>query len=182
MYYCPRCESRSLVIESRKLVSGDQTRRLACQNPHCAHRWTERQPGGGPPPKAKTKPRAKGKGRGTGRGALGDDQLRMILERQELNNTQLARILDCTPELVRQVRAGLIYRDRLPRIQRSLSTAQRESCQQCVQWLGYCSLGFPDPLIEGPLFASECSAFAKHGTRPALKQASAETSPAAAAR
>lgn len=182
MHHCPHCETRALVIEIRKLVNGDKRRRLACQNVLCAYRWTVYERFGSPTPKPEPKPKPKRR-RAPGARDLTDEQLLMILQRVDLNNCQLARIMNRSPELIRQVRAGLVYRDRLPQIIRAVETRapdKGQRCEQCNQWLGYCAMGFPDPLIEGTAFANECVTFSLRSKE--VSRASAGTSPAAAAR
>jgi len=182
MHYCPRCETKAYVIEVRKLANGDKRRRLACQNAYCGHRWTEHQCSTDPKP-AKPKAKPKRRRRAPGDLDLSDEQLLMILQQQELNNSELSRMLGCSRELIRQVRAGLVYRDRLPHIRRGVEAPVQDlgrRCEQCNQWLGYCTMGFPDPLIEGTAFANECVTFTQRSE--SLSRASAGTSPAAAAR
>jgi hypothetical protein len=182
MHHCPRCETKARVIEIRKLANGDKRRRLACQNTFCGHRWTahERSNDPVPQPVVKAKPRRR---KAPGEPDLTDEQLLMIFQRVDLNNCQLARILNRSCELICQVRAGLVYRDRLPQIIRAaeaLVPDKGHRCEQCNQWLGYCTMGFPDPLLEGTAFANECVTFSPRGKE--ISRASAETSLAAAAR
>jgi len=182
MHHCPRCETKARVIEVRNRANGDKRRRLECQNIYCRHRWTEHQCSTDPKP---VKPEAKPKRRSRAPGDLNlsDEQLLVIFERQDLNNSELSRMLNCSRELVRQVRAGLVYRDRLPHIRRGVETPAADlgrRCEQCNQWLGYCTMGFPDPLLEGTAFANECVTFSPRGE--GLNWASVGTSPAAAAR
>lgn len=178
MYFCPRCETNARVIECRRLTNGDKRRRIACQNEHCQHRWTDWQRSGN----AKQAPKANVGRRGRPESVnLSDEQLRLILERRDLNNTHLARAFACSRELIRQVRAGLIYRDRLQQIRGGNAASGHLRCENCIQWLGYCSMGFPDPLVEGSAFANECAAFADREPR-APRRAAAARSPAAAAR
>jgi hypothetical protein len=182
MHHCPRCEIRARVIEIRKLVNGDKRRRLECQNTFCGHRWTEHEHSSGPRPhpKARAKPRRR---KAPGDPDLTDEQLLMIIQRSDLSNAHLARTLNRSRELIRQVRAGLVYRDRLPQILRTTEVAVLDKgyrCEQCNQWLGYCAMNFPEPLTEGAFFANECVTFAPRAKE--VSRASAETSPAAVAR
>jgi transcriptional regulator NrdR family protein len=182
MHHCPRCETKARVIEVRRQSNGDKRRRLECQNTFCGHRWTahERSTDPKPKPVAKARPRRR---RAAGEPDLTDEQLLMIFQRVDLNNTQLARIMDRSRELIRQVRAGLVYRDRLPQIVRAAEAPVPDKghrCEQCNQWLGYCTMGFPDPLLEGTAFANECVTFSPRGKE--ISRASAETSLAAVAR
>ena len=62
-------------------------------------------------------------------------------------------------ELIRQIRSGLIYKDLLPNWFRRPFKAGDPTCNQCRFWSDGCSMGFPDPEIEGPRFARDCSVF-----------------------
>jgi transcriptional regulator NrdR family protein len=174
MHHCPRCETKARVIEVRHLSDGGRRRRLACQSVSCGYRWTIRQEPKDPLPPGFSKPRRKGTTAHYDR-PLNDDELLLILERQDLSNVQLGKILGRSRELIRQVRSGKVYADRLVHIPRwsRTSLVEQRSCEQCAQWLGYCSLGHPDPEEEGLRFATDCLDF--------LKRASAGPSPAAAA-
>jgi len=160
MHHCPRCETKACVIEVRRLTTGGRRRRLECQNPSCGYRWTAKEPPSEPLPPGFNKPRRK-PSRARLEARFTDDKLLLILERRDLNNAQLGRILGCSAELVRQVRCGLTYADRLPHVARWSRTGlnQQRTCEECQQWTGRCSLGHPDPEEEGLGFASECLDF-----------------------
>jgi len=174
MHYCPRCETKALIIEVRHTRDGGRRRRLECQNDLCGHRWTIREEPKVPLPPGFSKPRHKGTTARYDR-ELNDDELLLILERKDLSNVQLGKILGRSRELIRQVRSGQVYADRLPQVPRwtRASLAKQRSCEQCAQWLGYCSLGHPDPEEEGLSVATDCLDFLQ------LKKASAGSSPAA---
>jgi hypothetical protein len=156
-FYCPRCETKALVIEVRRLATGGRRRRLECQNPDCAHRWTIREESSEPLPPGFTAPRKRPRRSTPNR--LTDDELLLILERRDLSTGQLSKLLGRTREFFRQVRSGMIYIDQLPHIPRWNSKEQQVTCADCSQWLGYCTLGFPDPETEGIGFANECVSF-----------------------
>lgn len=160
MHHCPRCETKARVIEVRRLTTGGRRRRLECQNPSCGHRWTIREESSEPLPPGFSGPRRK-PSRTRLDAEFTDDELLLILERRDLNNVQLGKLLNCSRELVRQIRCGLVYADRLPHVTRWSRTGlkQQRTCEQCEQWLGYCSLGHPDPEEEGLEFATDCLDF-----------------------
>ena len=75
-------------------------------------------------------------------------------------NPALGRIYGCSPETIRQIRAGQIYRDVLPDGYRPPPGPGDPSCERCQEWRGdHCSMGFPDPIEEGIGFARDCSLF-----------------------
>lgn len=147
---CPSCNSDATkVIESRKTINGSQRRRHKCQA--CDFRWTTHDgvaPGhaGGYPPK------------------ITPDQVRMILLSTEPLSVLALRI-GCARETVRQVRANITHRHVHPEIQRQGQpqvapvVADGLSCYQCQHWADRCTFGYPDPVVEGPSFASDCSMY-----------------------
>ena len=67
-----------------------------------------------------------------------------------------ARIRRCSRENIRQIRAGILYRD----LWDPGLTPGSVSCHGCVHWSdGGCTLGFADPITRGPGFARECAAY-----------------------
>jgi len=160
MHHCPRCEAKARIIEVRRLTTGGRRRRLECQNPSCGYRWTIREKASEPLPPGLPKPHRNSSGNRLDI-ELTDDKLLLILERRDLNNVQLGKLLGCSRELIRQIRLGLAHAGRLPHVPRWSRTrpGRQRSCEQCGQWLGYCSLGHPDPEEEGPEFAAECLDF-----------------------
>lgn len=158
-FHCPRCEAKARVIEVTRLVSGGKRRRVCCQNDLCGHRWSVWEEPLEPVP-AISKPSRKRNLRRPLK-PLTDEELTLILERKDLSNVQLGKILGRSGETIRQVRSGLAYGDRLPDLPRwsRASLASGPNCAHCAQWLGYCTLGFPEPDSEGLHFALECSAF-----------------------
>lgn len=83
-----------------------------------------------------------------------------MLLRTDLSNVRMGRLIGRNKETVRQVRLGIAHASRLPHIERwGDSRSRQRTCEQCDQWLGYCTLGHPDPEEEGLGFASECLDF-----------------------
>ena len=92
-------------------------------------------------------------------GRFNDDQLHHILTNRS-NHTVMASAMNCSRELIRQIRFGLRYIARLPDVKRwSLI-----SCEECKNWTdASCEIGFPESEIEGPAFAQDCSVFMPRG-------------------
>jgi len=88
---------------------------------------------------------------------------RMLMTR--CSNAAMAQELGCSSELVRQIRKGILHRNRVPEVPRWGSDApppivDGPSCLSCQHWGGeQCSMGFPDPEEEGTGFARDCSLF-----------------------
>ena len=101
------------------------------------------------------------------RGALTDEQVRQALIRHDLNNAEAGRVIGCSAESVRQIRAGMVYRMVHPELLRPtapadapLPTVNGPSCHECANWTGArCGFGFPDPLLEGLGFACDCDLY-----------------------
>jgi hypothetical protein len=67
-------------------------------------------------------------------------------------------------EMVRQIQAGLLYRDLLPDGFQRPPGPNDPSCERCREWRGLesgepCGMGFPDPVVEGVGFARDCSLY-----------------------
>jgi len=143
---CPSCDSDATkVIESRKTINGSQRRRHKCHA--CGHRWTTHDggppgPAGGHPPK------------------ITPDQVREILLSTESLGV-LALRFGCARETVRQIRVNITHRRVHPEIQRQGAPVGADglSCYQCQHWADRCTFGYPDPVVEGPGFASDCSMY-----------------------
>lgn len=157
---CPSCGSEHVeVIETRICSNRTRRRRHGCLT--CKHRWTtwsgDRPPVGGVPGKRK-RPQPR-------RSALTDEQIRTILLSRDLNNAEMGRMMNRSPEAIRQIRIGTTSSHRLPKIprwnQESSPQPGIRSCYGCKNWdAGKCSFGFPDPLEEGPEFALDCDLYA----------------------
>lgn len=163
---CPECGSaRRAVRESRRCVNDTQRRRIECLD--CQHRWTEWS--------GERAPRGVTRGRRTRAGGrLGEDEVRLVLTRLDLNNREASELLGCSSEMVRQIRTGLLYRNVLPQLIRPKEgrpqlTLAGPRCDQCEHWTGErCSWGFPDPLLEGWGFAVDCELYAPVVAREAV--------------
>lgn len=94
---------------------------------------------------------------------LTPDQVLRCLTDTHCSNTELARLIGCSREAVRQVRYGLSHQSihpELPRKQQRRRVNDACNCQRCQHWRnGCCDLGFPDPIEEGVAFAEECSVY-----------------------
>ena len=76
----------------------------------------------------------------------------------------LAQQYGCSEELIRAIRAGQVYRDLLPDGFRAPPGPGDPNCERCLHWAGdACGMGFPDPEMEGPAFAQDCSVFVVRG-------------------
>jgi transposase-like protein len=149
---CPKCNGTHIkVLETNLCPNGTRRRRYRCLT--CEHRWTVWT--GERPPKGKRPVR------------LTADQIRFALTRTDLNNRQVAEVIGCSTELVRQIRAGLVYRMVHPELLRPNAPADApppivsgSSCHECVNWTGAsCGFGWTDPLLEGLGFAADCDLY-----------------------
>jgi hypothetical protein len=76
----------------------------------------------------------------------------------------LAQRYKCSEELIRAIWAGQIYRDLLPDGFRAPPKPGDPNCEHCLHWAAdACGMGFPDPDVEGPSFARDCSVFVVRG-------------------
>jgi hypothetical protein len=93
---------------------------------------------------------------------LDEPTIRRILQ-SPASHGVLARELGVHRSAISQIRLGKIHAaiaPELPRWQPDLS------CCVCIHWHPgdkVCSLDFPDPVLEGPQFARECSTFLRCG-------------------
>lgn len=160
---CPSCKSsHTAILESRICsTNGSRRRRIACQT--CDHRWTIWT---GERPDRLAVNRQPRKRRRT---ALTDAQIRQILQSTELSNRQMGLLVKRHAETIREIRIGRLAANIHPEIARwplrqqvaPQPPAGGPSCHACEQWTadGRCRMGFPDPLEEGPAFASDCSLY-----------------------
>jgi len=161
---CPICGSARIeVCEVRICINGTRRRRMGCVD--CAHRWTTWD--GPMPPRAGAGLQRRPKATGKKRRLLTDEQVRQVLIRRDLNNSEAGRLIGCLAETARQIRAGMIYRMVHPELLRPKSpadapppTVDGPSCHECSNWTGaQCGFGFPDPLVEGLTFAADCDLY-----------------------
>ncbi len=160
---CPSCFSgRTTTLRSRPIRDGARRRRHCCHD--CGHRWTaftdhRGRPIDQPPP---SKPASHIK---PGLRRLTTDDVRLILTRPDLSLGLLADQLQVSRETIRQVRIGITYDDVLPGLPRKrpriapVQQVDGPSCHRCQHWRSGCDLGFPDPELEGPAFAADCSLY-----------------------
>ena len=156
---CPTCSSTAVkVIETRICTNGTRRRRYRCLA--CDNRWSVWD--GDRPIKGGTglqRPLGKRKDR------LTPEHIRLALTKTWLNNRQIAAIIDCSAEAVRQIRCGMIHGAILPDLIRPKAERQQPAtdgpnCLNCQEWRdGRCSFSFPDPLLEGLTFAAECNLY-----------------------
>jgi|694.fasta_scaffold63958_4 hypothetical protein len=91
------------------------------------------------------------------------EQIAAIIASPETHRA-LGQVYGVSRETIRQIRIGKIYRDALPDGYRPPPGPNDPSCERCMHWYhGECGLGFPDPALEGPVFASDCSLFGREG-------------------
>lgn len=137
---CPECSStRTDLVQSRRTITGGQRRRHRCLA--CGHRWTTYE---GERPTRQP------------RHHLPPEQVRLILLSSD-SDSSLARRFKRSRPAIANLRTGRSYADLWPEIPRR---SPPRSCHDCQQWLhGRCSLGFPDPELEGPGFAADCESF-----------------------
>jgi hypothetical protein len=161
---CPCCSSpNTATIESRPIRQSARRRRRACHA--CGYRWTDYTDAQGrliaAPPQVKPKPPRPRQRR------LDPDQVHLILTSPGRPLVNLAAELGVSRETVRHVRHGISYSDVHPRLPRqpkrsrlAAVMADGPSCLLCSHWRGECRMGFPDPELEGPGFATDCSLYA----------------------
>jgi hypothetical protein len=163
---CPGCSSsHTAVIESRLCTTnGTRRRRHSCQD--CGHRWTSWEGDKPPPGNTGSTHTNRRKPARNGRAKLTPEQVKQALTRLDLNNTQLGQELGCSRETIRQVRAGLVYRNDHPELlrpnedRRSRPPMDGPTCLECAHWKSSrCSFDFPDPLLEGITFAADCDLY-----------------------
>ena len=86
---------------------------------------------------------------------LSDDAIRDILT-NPASHGAMAQRYGIHRSAVGYIRQGRMHADKLPELPR-----WTVSCDRCIHWSGpgHCSLGFPDPLVEGVGFARDCASF-----------------------
>lgn len=155
---CPKCGGQGFIRDSWTSSLGVR-RRMHCS---CGNRWTDFD--GKPPLPARKRPppvlspaeqriiAVRGR-------LLTEDQIRLILTRLDISTREFGRLLNNKRQTISNVRRGLRYANVLPEIPR----IRVRGCYHCTQWAGMkCALGFPDPVIDGPGFATDCDQFRQH--------------------
>lgn len=154
---CPQCNGIMWSDGIRKTASGGY-RRMICRS--CRYHEKRQLDGSGKLPPGNRKFNAQ--------------QIREILG-AEGTLYEIGQRFGCHRETVRQIRAGMLYKDLLP-YGYLPKNAAGPRCDKCIHWRvgaldiyeewagfpkrsGACSLGFPDPAIEGHYFARDCAAW-----------------------
>jgi len=153
MISCQHCGSEDVtIIRSRVQTGGIRVRLVVCKScKQSSEHWTD------PPPKRKIG--------GKGNYRFNDDNLREILL-SRCRHAEMALAMQCSSELIRQIRIGMLYAARCPEVPRWGQQAappqiSEQNCYRCKHWSNDdCGMGFPDPLQEGPGFARDCSLYA----------------------
>lgn len=100
----------------------------------------------------------------------GDDRaeaVRAILERSPLEpHAAVAEALGLHRETVRKIRFGIQWPDVLPGLPRLDPAASGANCYRCCHWSqspgddpGTCTLGIPEAVTDGQLYARGCGAY-----------------------
>ncbi len=152
MISCKHCQSTEVtIIRSRVQSGGVRARLIICKScKQSSEHFTD------PPPKRKAG------GRGNYR--FGDDDIKEILL-SRCSHAEMALAMQCSSELIRQIRIGMLYtrrRAEIPRWGQEVPPPEPDelSCYRCRLWNGEeCRMGFPDPIEEGPGFARDCSLY-----------------------
>lgn len=89
---------------------------------------------------------------------LSEDAIRDILTSEESRET-LARRYGCHRSAIYQILDGKCHASTLPELPRRQPARH---CSDCQHWRygSECDLGHPDPRLEGPQFARDCSNYA----------------------
>ena len=147
---CPACKTtHTHVISCSLLHNGTRYRRHHCHD--CDHRW--RSYDGPQPPHRRGSTAARGHG-------ICPEEVQEMLTNRTLNHNQMAAKLDLHKATVRNVRLGHILSHVHPELPRwAMAQRPTRTCERCEHWNGCCSLGYPDPTVEGPTFAADCDMF-----------------------
>lgn len=85
-----------------------------------------------------------------------DEQAVNEIRHSKTTNAAEAQRRGCSRECIRQIRAGLLYRD----LWDPTLAVGTVSCLRCNHWGdGGCTLGFPEAITDGPEFARECASW-----------------------
>jgi hypothetical protein len=154
---CPECGEMAFSTIASRMIDGERYRRKQCRA--CQYRVSEM--GDRLLPARRNTP-------GVRRPGARRFSAEQIAEMVALKGTTTLRAIGqqfgCSGETVRQIFAGMLYRDSLPENYRPAPGPGDPSCEHCREWRGEtCSLGFPDPIEEGPGFARDCNLYVKEG-------------------
>jgi hypothetical protein len=145
-----QCGDPMEIINSR-IVRGERYRRFQC--PKCGHKET----------RLGENSDQLLQGRRVRRNRRFDAETVMAIRKSEDGRRVLAERYGCSQEMIRTIRAGILYRDLLPEGFRTPPGPGDLSCEQCRYWAEGCTMGFPDPAEEGLGFARDCAVFAVEG-------------------
>jgi hypothetical protein len=157
---CPECGAMAFSVIASRMIDGKRCRRKQCRS--CQYRASEID--GEPIPDRR---RVSNTRRGFRR--FGAQQIaEMVALKGTMSLRAIAQQFGCSGETVRQIFAGMLYRDLLPENYRPAPGPNDPSCERCREWRGSdaatpCSLGFPDPIEEGPGFARDCNLYVVEG-------------------
>lgn len=150
MQFCPRCNCRSEILETRRCSNDSIRRRHRCLS--CEHRWTTHQ---GKPPGHRGGLRP---GQRVSQRRITEAEVRAILTATG-SASEIAQKLGRSHPTVLSVLTGRRYADLAPELPRRIRHSNR-TCLSCRHWAGCrCRLGFPDPIDEGPSFGAECASY-----------------------
>lgn len=72
------------------------------------------------------------------------------------SQSALAKKYNCSRSAIGKIRRGELHADILPDIPRRIEVKYRRSCVKCLYFSGKrCSLGWPDPEMDGPVAAAK---------------------------
>jgi hypothetical protein len=153
---CPKCGGTAFVVVSSGLVHGKRYRRRHCKA--CGYRASDVD--GKPPAKRNGNPGSRAKDR-----KFNAEQIAEIVALKGVETQRtVGEMFNCSRETIRQIWCGMLYQDLLPENYRPVPGPGDPSCEHCREWRGEtCSLGFPDPIEEGPGFARDCNLYVKEG-------------------
>jgi hypothetical protein len=148
---CEHCGShRTTLKRTHTYSNGAYCQQMHCKN--CGKRFRVFPNGDAPPPDP--------------RRVEFDDATFLRILRTTTSFYQLAKELGCSRQLLDGIRNGTYHRDRMPDVKRGglnpppVVIPDGPSCWRCSEWREtYCAIGFPDPQVEGPRFAADCSLY-----------------------
>ena len=150
---CLHCSSTDTsIIRSRQHSGGYQHRLLRCRTCNATSEYMDGRPRSEMPPPVNHCYR------------FTDREITEVLMSRDATHSHWARQFGCSPELIRQIRLGIVHRRRVINVPRwggpPPPPLPGPSCAECSSWDGAeCRIGFPDPGIEGPGFAADCSLY-----------------------
>jgi hypothetical protein len=152
---CPDCGSHNTTMKGTFTYrNGAVGKRVTCYD--CGRRFRHFKEGDKPPPFFHQF----------------DDATFMRILRPDVTLTKLARELGCSEALLGYIRCGKMHANRMPDVKRHgknpppIVIPDGPNCWHCSEWREtYCAMGFPDPQVEGPRFAADCSLYPERCVR-----------------